>query len=530
VKLRDLMRAIRRHWVMILVAATLAGGSTAVAGVLVPPTYRASTVLFVSNRTNTGSGIAADRLRSYVAILKGPVIAGAVSADLRLRLNTQQIQAKLDAQVEPGTDLLVVSATDSSATRARTIVTSAAEQLIERLPALEPPSSPPVSIAVAQPAAVSRTSNHLLLALGLAVVLGLLVGVAASVIRETLLRTVDDDDDLGSVAGLASLGVVGLRTAGNGYGYGYGYGYGGAEYPPGGSVTEALRGLRTTLLSHGLHDRPPDEPISLLITGSAREKSTTAITCGLAVALAEAGWSTVLVDGNLREPNVDTYLALYANRGLADVLAGTATVEDVARQWGHDGLRVVPAGHALADPGALIASPNLQDTLRVLESRFDVVLIDGPPLLPYADAPILSTLVTDVLLVVSARRTRATEIIRAVDVLRRVDARVIGAVLHQLPRHVRDVVTWTPSRPTAANRPPRPEAAPADPLDRAMLVDSSVVMAVTAVNGLARIIEAHPAEPPGDGAHAVARGRARVEYAADGERGDTRHRDGATDR
>src|SRR5262249_58043088 len=106
-----------------LVMVVLTVGVTAALTKTVAPTYRSSTVLFVSSSTtDSGSPDAGtSRLNSYVALLTGPRIATAVKAQLRLPLSAKQIQKKIKAEVQPGTNLLVVTATDRSAKQSRDI-------------------------------------------------------------------------------------------------------------------------------------------------------------------------------------------------------------------------------------------------------------------------------------------------------------------------------------------------------------------------------------------------------------------------
>src|SRR5689334_2804904 len=115
-------------------------GATAALTMKVAPTYKSSTTLFVSMSTpdNGGDPGSSSRLNSYIALVTGPRIATSVKTQLRLPLSVMDIQKKLSAQVQPGTNLLVVTATDRSATQARNISTAAANRLIAVVKDLEP--------------------------------------------------------------------------------------------------------------------------------------------------------------------------------------------------------------------------------------------------------------------------------------------------------------------------------------------------------------------------------------------------------
>ncbi len=435
-ELREYIRAVRRRWRWILVPVLLALALTAVLTATGSPDHRSSMVLFVTTAEPDDADLKTSRLNSYVALLTGPRVAGAVAAELQLPLSTRLMQEKITAEVQPGTDLLVVTATDVSAQRSREIVTTATRTLIGLAQQLDPPrtggTGPSVTVSVAQDAVTVREPRGLVRNLGFAAALGLLIGAAAVALRETLRRTVTEERDLRQI-GLDTVGVISVggrpgRTGGVGY--------------PDEALAEAFRRLRTVLPDHGGARSAGIGGGTLLLTGSVPDEGTTAIACGLAIATAEAGNSVVLVDANLRTPGVGRYLSLDTTRGLADVLAGSATLRDVLQDSPDGRLTVLPAGFHPADPGELLATPGLGETIERLKNRFDTVLIDAPPLQSVADAAVLSKMADGVLLVVRAGATRTADVERSVDLLRRVGAQLVGAVLNALPKRLPGAGTW----------------------------------------------------------------------------------------
>jgi len=137
-ELREYVRACRRRWAWIVVPVLLAVGITAGLTSSTAPAYKSSMVLFVTSGVNDPDQ-GASRLNSYIALLTGPRVAGTVIRQLKLPLTTQQVQKKITAEVQSGTDLLVVSATDASAARSRDIITTAASTLVSLAKQLDPP-------------------------------------------------------------------------------------------------------------------------------------------------------------------------------------------------------------------------------------------------------------------------------------------------------------------------------------------------------------------------------------------------------
>nr|WP_296063824.1 polysaccharide biosynthesis tyrosine autokinase [uncultured Actinoplanes sp.] len=439
-ELREYVRACRRRWLWLLLPVLLAVAVAAGLTLSAKPAYRSSMVLFVT--TSSGDPDAASsRLNSYIALITGPRVAQNVATKLGSPLTADQVQNSLTAQVQSGTDLLVVSAVDPDEKRSREIVTTAASALVALARELDPPDeapdgAPPPKVSIAQQPVTTRDQGDLVRNAGFSAVLGLLIGAAAVALREATARTASDEDDLRRL-GLPTVGTIALGGR---------YGRGGH---PDEALAEAFRRLRSLLPDVAGMARSNARGRSLMLTGSGPKEGTTAIACGLAVAVAETGARVVLVDANLRSPGVGRYLSLDTGPGLADVLTGEAELPAVLRDALDGRLTVLPPGHARPDPGELLASPDLTAAMRYLTERYDAVIVDAPALDGVADAVVLSKATDAALLVVRANRTRTADVERSKDLLERVGARLVGAVLNALPKRLPAATGGTPPEPRA---------------------------------------------------------------------------------
>ena len=141
----------------------------------------------------------------------------------------------------------------------------------------------------------------------------------------------------------------------------------------------------------------------------------------------------LLVDANLRHPAIGKRLGLDEAAGLSSVLSGDATLDHVLKKWGQDGLTVLTSGPPVADPSELLGSDTSKTAFKTLESRFDVVVIDGPPLLSVTDSVVLSKVTRGVVVIVGHLAVPRKSLDKALPALRFVDARVFGLVLNRVP-------------------------------------------------------------------------------------------------
>jgi capsular exopolysaccharide synthesis family protein len=202
---------------------------------------------------------------------------------------------------------------------------------------------------------------------------------------------------------------------------------------------ESFRQIRTNLqFAHVSH-----ESKAILITSSLPGEGKTTTATNLAIALAQAGQSVVLVDADLRRPRVDDYLGLDRNAGLTTALIGAAPLEDLVQRWGDDDLFVLTSGQIPPNPSELLGSALMKELIDSLEHSYDAVIIDAPPLLPVTDAAVLSQQVGGVVLVVGSSRVKSSDVQKSIAALDMVDAAVLGVVMNLLPNKGPDAYAYT---------------------------------------------------------------------------------------
>ena len=156
--------------------------------------------------------------------------------------------------------------------------------------------------------------------------------------------------------------------------------------------------------------------------------------------LAFAGRRVIVVDFDLRHPDLHNAMGVANDRGVADVLRGDAKLEDCMQYvqvTGSNadvecGLYVLPAGTPTSDPAELISSERTPRLLEVFAEQADIVLLDAPPVLGFADSLVLGRLASGVVLVVEARQTPVPVVQETKDALIRNQARMLGVVVSKM--------------------------------------------------------------------------------------------------
>jgi len=303
--------------------------------------------------------------------------------------------------------------------------------------------------------------------ISLGIVVGLMMGLAASFLRDFLDNTVKTPDDVEQMAGLPNLGVIpgispGLVRAA----YYSGYGLGKSKHKelapgetetlagdkdtkaivglcrpetvtlshPHSSIAESFRALRTALLlaNSGM------PPRTILVTSGLPSEGKTTIAINVAITLAQRGGRVLLVDADLRRPSVHRHLMGSRKSrdempGLSHYLTGNSPLSDCIQPSGLiPNLEVMMAGSIPPNPAELCSSEPMRKLLHDLREEYSHVIIDSPPLLSVTDSTILSVQTDGVLLVSRSGFSTRDSLRRAKKLLEHVNSRLLGVVLNDL--------------------------------------------------------------------------------------------------
>lgn len=271
-----------------------------------------------------------------------------------------------------------------------------------------------------EPYSPNRTAN-----LVLGTIVGLLGGIALAFLLDYLDDTIRTKDELAKIADVPLLGIVPNivgRAAEPSKKDLF------AHHQPKSTISEAYRGVRTALT---LSAQGPMQKVLLLTSAGPREgKTTTAI--NLATVLAYSGARTLLIDADLRKPRIHKSFGLSNARGLTNLIIGRDDPLEACAPTAVERIDVLPSGPIPPNPSELLGHPRMREILQRLRERYDHIIVDTPPIGAVTDAAVLATIVDGVILVVHAGKTRRQIVMRGLEQLRYINARIVGVILNNL--------------------------------------------------------------------------------------------------
>lgn len=427
-------RVLSKHWLLALAPFVLCVIATFVVSKQTTPVYTASassyfTLPFGQSGTDLfqGSNYTQQQLASYAQLATKPIVLEPVIDDLGLDMKPTELARQVRASAAPDSVIINIAATDPDPQRAADIanaITGEIGRVASKLaPSLSNGDAAITASTIAKATAPSspsapNTKRNILGGALAGVFLGVLLALAREVLDHRVRSFEDLPDGIPVLATLEKTSASAPSVARSRVDH--------SEFV----FDESLRKLQTSLRFLDV-----EKPVKVIaLTSSIPGEGKTSLSIQFARVLSEGSRRVLLIDADLRRPQVASRLALEAGIGLSDVLAGSVQVEEVTQRALQDGLDVLSCGSAVPNPAELLASHAMESLLEELRGKYEYILIDAPPLLPVADASILSSQADGVLMVARYGKVTRSQITSALEQLHRVDARVLGTVINAVPK------------------------------------------------------------------------------------------------
>jgi capsular exopolysaccharide synthesis family protein len=432
VELGDYLKVVRRRWRLIAACLLVVVAVAALVTVRTTPQYESQSRLFVSTTDQSadqayqGGLYSIQRVTSYADLVNGQEIAARVIKRLGLPTTPAALSGQITATVVPDTVILEISVTDPSPEQAQLIDRSVARELSSFINELETPpgkSNAPIKATVVDPANLptAPVSPQPMRNLGLAVVLGLLLGIGLAVVRELLDTSVKGPEDIAELTEAPILGGIlfdgtapkqPLLT----------------DLSPHSPRAEAFRILRTNLQFVDVDRRLK----AVVVTSSVPGEGKTSTASNTALAMQTTGQRTLLIDGDLRRPQLAKLFGLEGSVGLTSILLGRISLSEGLQEHPESGLAVLTSGALPPNPAELLQSRAMKELMDAARLEFDMIIIDAPPLLPVTDAALIASHVDGAIVVVRQGKTSRDQLKHSMERLQAVGARSLGITLNMV--------------------------------------------------------------------------------------------------
>ena len=288
------------------------------------------------------------------------------------------------------------------------------DQMGVQLNATEIDVNMPNRVELIEEASVPEGSDELFRTMltALAAGTGLVLGAGSIVLFEYLRDRVSTPEEVSQRVGLRVIGTVPRISRSQ-------------KRPNDGHVAECVDGIRAVVSQTGR-----EAPKVILVTSAIEHEGKTTFAAQLAASLARSGKRTLLLDGDLRHPNVHLALGLDLRAGLPELLRGEIGSDEAVQPTAIDGLFTVTGGACDYAAITALSRPETAAVIKQFRESFDEVIIDAGPVLAFADVLLLGQL-SDIAIVVTMRDvSRMPQVTSAVDRLRSVGIRVLGTVVN----------------------------------------------------------------------------------------------------
>ena len=198
------------------------------------------------------------------------------------------------------------------------------------------------------------------------------------------------------------------------------------EKEPNSQASESYKTLRTNIIFASVYRSIK----RILITSAVSKEGKSTIASNLAISFAQKEEKDLLIDCDLRKPTIHKKFKISNIKGLVDVLIDRNILEESINKYS-DNLHILTSGSKVFNHSEVLSSLSLDSLLDELDKQYDRIIIDSPPLLAATDAQILSKKVGGTLLVILANNTKKDLVKNAKELLTKVNANILGAILNQ---------------------------------------------------------------------------------------------------
>ncbi|WP_323703218.1 polysaccharide biosynthesis tyrosine autokinase [Mammaliicoccus sp. Dog046] len=194
-------------------------------------------------------------------------------------------------------------------------------------------------------------------------------------------------------------------------------------------ISEKFRGIRSNIL----FSTADNNMQSLLVTSDMPSSGKSTMSANIAITYAQAGFKTLLIDGDMRKPTQHYIFKKNNVKGLSSVVINKSTLNETVQSTDITDLNVLTSGPIPPNPSELIGSSNMLDIFETLKKEYDFIIIDTPPVNTVTDAQLFGELAKHAVFVVDAEKNNRDSVKKGKTLLEKAGTKILGVVLNKAP-------------------------------------------------------------------------------------------------
>ncbi|SHH68115.1 polysaccharide biosynthesis tyrosine autokinase [Clostridium grantii] len=422
--LRDYLHIIKKK---IMVIITITFLTTLIGGIysfyVLKPTYYSSMSVIIGKTVSVDGNISMDindvtmyvkALETYIQIAKSEDVAEGARGILGDRYSSGQLMGMLSVGAQSNTQIMNITVQAGNEEEAKEIVLAITQSFKENAEKLIPNGN----IKIFQnPRSFQDSVNKIKIIL-YSFILGLLISITLVFLLDFLDNTIKTKEEVEKFIGLPVIGLIPKITEKV---------YLIVKSNPSSIAAEGFRTLRTNIQYSSI-----DKKIrTIVVTSAGQGEGKTQVSGNLALTMANLEKKTIIIDCDMRRPNVHRKFRISNEIGLSDILSEQAEFEEVVHSYDKH-LCVIPSGPMPPNPAEMLNSIKMKFFIEKLKNDFDYIILDTPPVIPVTDAQVIANEADGVILVVASNEADKDAVVRAKELLLKVRANILGVVLNKI--------------------------------------------------------------------------------------------------
>ena len=395
---------------------------------VITPTYEATSQILVnqlgkesnlydSNEVETNVQL----IKTYKIMIKSSTVLEKVKDELNSDYSVDELDKKISVTSEEDSQIMTITVDDESINSAVKIANKTAEVFQKEIADIMNVNNVTIITEAKVKGHETPVKPNRVMNLAIAMVVGLMSGVGLAFLLAFLDHTLKTEEDIETRLNLPVIGVISKLSK--------------RTPEPQRLIinneqttfTEQYRTIRTNIEYAEIKNELKTIMVTSVNPGDG--KSLTA--ANLAIAFAQEGRRVLLLDADLRGPNVHNLFKADNHRGLSTILSGKATLDQVVTKTKVDNLSILTSGPASPDPTKILASKDMGSLLEILNQQFDLVILDVPSILSVSDAQILAKYCDAATIVVSSAETEIEQAQKAKKIIESTNTKLLGVILNK---------------------------------------------------------------------------------------------------